>query len=59
MKSDPALCVPMSADYGLGQLCTGEVNVKFVDGDHQSFLKADKVDEVVQFIHNVLSGDAL
>ncbi|XP_071103570.1 fatty acid synthase-like [Haliotis cracherodii] len=59
VKSDPALCVPMSADYGLGQLCTGEVNVKFVDGDHQSFLKANKVDEVVQFIHNVLSGDAV
>ncbi|XP_046574357.1 fatty acid synthase-like isoform X2 [Haliotis rubra] len=58
VKSDPTISVPMSSDYGLGQLCTGEVKVKFVEGDHQSFLKSDKVEVVAQFIENVLSREA-
>ncbi|KAJ8319449.1 hypothetical protein KUTeg_004540 [Tegillarca granosa] len=52
-KSDISSSSNMSKDYGLSQVCSGNINIHVVDGDHFSFIQghnAVKMAEILQMI---------
>ena len=54
VKSDLPLSTPVSVDYGLKDWCTGNVNLRFYDGTHESFLQQDDGESVAKDIMEIV-----
>ena len=54
VKSDLPLSTPVSVDYGLKDWCTGNVNLRFYDGTHESFLQQDDGESVARDIMEIV-----
>ncbi|XP_062590518.1 fatty acid synthase-like [Saccostrea cucullata] len=54
IKTDLPLPTPIPMDYGLKDWCTGNVNVRFYNGTHESFLKDDDGKAVAKEIMEII-----
>lgn len=54
IKKCPLRCMLLPADYGLSTLCTGNVKICYVNGDHESIFHDPYVQSLASIIHAIL-----
>ena len=56
IRSFPEYSCSLPADYGLSRLCTGTVQIHYVDGSHESMMHSPQVEAVIAAVQTALKA---